>query len=335
MQQFCCIRGDGEETRVPESYPPIEPYDQGMLDVGDGNLVYWETCGQPAGKPALVLHGGPGSGCTPGLRRDFDPAAYQIVLFDQRGCGRSRPHASDPDVSLAANTTGHLLADIELLRRHLGIERWLVFGISWGTTLALAYAQEHPGRVTELVLASVVGTAVRREVEWITRDMQRHFPAEWARFAAGVPGAERDGRLVEAYARRLSHPDGAVREQAARDWCDWEDTHVSVIAENRHNPRYDDPAFRMVFARLVTHYWSNDCFLPGGALLRDAGRLAGIPGVLVHGRLDVSSPIDVPWQLAQVWPDSELVLIDDAAHTGSVTMTEAIVAATDRFAAHR
>jgi proline iminopeptidase len=252
------------------------------------------------------------------------------VLLDQRNCGRSRPHASDPAVSLAANTTQHLLADIELLRARLGVERWLVHGLSWGSTLGLAYAERHPERVSELVLGLVVGTHVSREVEWITRDMQRHFPAEWARFRDGVPPAERDGRLVEAYARLLADPDPEVREQAARDWCAWEDTHVSLFPD--HNPRYDDPEFRMVFARLVTHYWRNDCFLADGVLLREAGRLAGIPGVLVHGRLDISGPVDVPWELTQVWPDSELVLIGDAAHTGSQTMTEAIVTALDRFA---
>jgi proline iminopeptidase len=320
---------------VSQAYPPIGPYDQGMLEVGDGNLLYWETSGNPDGKPALVLHGGPGGGSSPGWRRYFDPAAYQIVQFDQRGCGRSTPLASDPAVSLAANTTGHLLADIELLRGQLGIDRWLVFGASWGSTLGLAYAERHPDRVSELVLAAVVGTAIRREVEWITRDVARHFPQEWPRFRDGVPVAERDGRLVEAYARLLNHPDDAVRAQAASDWCAWEDTHVSLFAANRHDPRYDDPAFRMVFARLVTHYWSNDCFLEEGALLRDVGRLAGIPGVMVHGRLDISGPIDIPWQLAQAWPDSELVIIDDAAHTGSVTMTGTIVAATDRFARQR
>ena len=313
-------------------YPEIEPYDHGLLEVGDGNLIYWETCGNPDGKPALMLHGGPGSGCRPGMRRYFDPAAYRIVLFDQRNCGRSRPHASDPAVTLDANTTQHLLADIELLRRHLGIERWLVRGLSWGTTLGLAYAEQHPERVSELVLNSVVGTHVRREVDWITRDMQRHFPAEWARFRDGVPAGQRDGRLVEAYARLLADPDPAVREQAARDWCAWEDTHVSLFPEGRHDPRYDDPRFRMVFARLVTHYWRHDCFLADGVLLRQAGRLAGIPGVLIHGRLDISGPADVPWELAQVWPDSELVLIGDAAHTGSDAMTEAILAAIDRFA---
>lgn len=317
---------------MPALYPSIEPYDQGLLDVGDSNLVYWETCGDPDGKPAVVLHGGPGSGCTPGWRRDFDPAAYRIVLFDQRGCGRSRPHAGDPAVSLETNTTPHLLADIELLRERLGIERWLVYGASWGTVLGLAYAQRHPGRVSELVLAAL-GSPGRREIDWMTRDMRRHFPAEWARFRDGVPAAEREGRLVEAYDRLLNHqPDESVRAQAAGDWCAWEDTHVSLFPEGRHNSRYDDPAFRMVFARLVTHYWSHGCFLDEGVLLREAGRLAGIPGVMVHGRLDVSSPVDFPWQLAQAWPGSELVIVDDAAHTGSTAMNDAIVAATDRFA---
>jgi proline iminopeptidase len=238
-------------------------------------------------------------------------------------------------VSLAANTTAHLVADIERLREHLGIERWLVFGASWGSTLALAYAQEQPGRVTELILAAVVGTHVRREVEWITRDVQRHFPAEWERFRDGVPPAQRDGRLVEGYARLLAHPDAAVREQAARDWCAWEDTHVSLFPEGRHDQRYDDPDFRMTFARLVTHYWRNDCFLEDGALVRGVGALAGIPGVMVHGRLDVSSPVDIPWELARAWPGSELILIGDAAHTGSAAMSAAIVAAADRFAARR
>jgi proline iminopeptidase len=313
-------------------YPEIEPYDAGMLEVGDGNLVYWEVCGRPDGKPALVLHGGPGSGCTPGLRRFFDPDAYRVVLFDQRGCGRSRPHASDPDVDLGGNTTAHLLADIELLRRHLGVERWLVFGRSWGTTLGLAYAERHPERVTGLVLA-MVGTTTAREVEWITRDVGRLFPAQWARFRDGVPAAERDGSLVEAYSRLLGDPDPAVRERAARDWCAWEDTHVNVRADHRPDPRYQDPAFRMCFARLVTHYWRHAAWLEDGILLRQAGRLAGIPGVLVHGRLDVSSPLDVAWELARAWPGSELVVVDEAGHSsGDPGMTEALVAATDRFA---
>jgi proline iminopeptidase len=312
-------------------YPPIEPYDHGLLDVGDGHLVYWETCGNPDGKPAVVLHGGPGSGCAPGWRRYFDPTAYRIVLFDQRGCRRSRPHASEPAVDLSTNTTPHLLADIERLRTHLGIDRWLVFGGSWGSTLGLAYAQAHPDRVSELVLFSIVGTSMR-EVEWITRDMGRLFPEQWARFRAGVPAPERDGSLVEAYSRLLHDPDPAVRERAARDWCAWEDTHVAIRADHQPDPRYDDPVFRLAFARLVTHYWRHAAWLPDGILLREAGRLAGIPGVLVHGRLDVSSPPDIAWYLAQAWPDAKLILVDEAGHGSSEPgTTEALVAATDGF----
>ncbi|MCO5998242.1 prolyl aminopeptidase [Actinoallomurus rhizosphaericola] len=311
-------------------YPETEPYDQGMLDVGDGHRVYWEVCGNPDGRPAVALHGGPGSGCGPWWRRYFDPGAYRVVLFDQRGCGRSTPHASAPVVDLSTNTTDHLIADIELLRGHLGIDRWLVLGGSWGSTLGLAYAERHPERVGELILFAVALTG-RREVEWITHDVGRIFPEQWARFRDGVPAADRDGSLAEAYSRLLHDPDPAVREKAAQDWCAWEDAHVAVLPDHRPDPRYDDPAFRMCFARLVTHYWRHAGFLEDGALLRDAGRLAGIPGVLIHGRLDVSSPLQAAWELAQVWPDGELVVVDDAGHGGG-GMRDAIVAATDRFA---
>lgn len=314
-------------------YPEIEPYDHGMIEVGDGNRVYWEVCGNPNGKPAIVLHGGPGSGCTPGMRRSFDPAAYRIVLLDQRGCGRSTPHAGDPRTDLTANTTQHLLADLERLRRHLAIERWLVFGGSWGSTLGLAYAERHPECVSEVVLFGIVTTR-RHEVEWVTRHVGRLFPEPWRRFRDGVPPAERDGDLVRAYAALLHHPDAAIREQAASDWCDWEDAHVRVRPQHRRNPRYDDPAFRMAFARLVTHYWRHAAFLEDGLLLREAGRLAGIPGVLVHGRLDVSSPLDIAWELAQVWPGSELVVVEEEGHSGGPGMAERLVAATDRFAQH-
>ncbi len=313
-------------------YPPIEPYETGMLDVGDGNLVYWEVCGSPDGKPAVVLHGGPGSGCSPGLRRYFDPAAYRVVLFDQRGCGRSTPPAGDPRVDLASNTTGHLVEDVERLREHLRIGRWLVFGGSWGSTLGLVYAERFTDRVSEMVLASVVTTS-RREVQWVTRDVGRYFPEQWARFRDGVPEADRDGDLVAAYHRLLRDPSPAVRERAALDWCRWEDAHVAVRAGHRPDPRYDDPGFRMAFARLVTHYWHQAAWLEDGALLRDAGRLAGIPGVLVHGRLDLSGPLDVAWHLARAWPGSELVVIEEAGHgVGDPGTSGALVAATDRFA---
>lgn len=313
-------------------YQEVEPYAEGRLDVGDGNLIHWESCGNPAGKPAVVLHGGPGSGCGPSWRRYFDPAAYRVTLFDQRGCGRSTPSAADPRASLAANTTQHLLADIELLRRHLGIERWLVFGGSWGSTLGLAYAEMHQDRVTEMVLFSVV-TTTAREVDWVTRQMGRVFPEQWSRFVHGVPPELRDGNLADAYAELLADPDADVREQAARDWCAWEDTHVAIGAGHKPDPRYDDPAFRMACARLVTHYWRNAAWLEDGALLRGARVLAGIPGVLVQGRLDVSGPPDIAWQLAQVWPDAELVVVAEAAHGARhQRMSAALVAATDRFA---
>lgn len=313
-------------------YPETEPHESGVLDVGDGQHIYWEECGNPDGKPAVVLHGGPGSGCGPRWRRYFDPRAYRVVLFDQRGCGRSTPYAGDPCVDLTPNTTRHLLADIEALRRARRIDRWLVLGGSWGSTLGLAYAERHPERVSEAVLFSVVTTR-RHEVEWATRGVGRLFPEQWRRFRDGVPPADRDGSLVDAYARLLDDPDPAVREQAARDWCEWEDSHVSVHPGDHHDPRYDDPRFRMCFARMVTHYWRHAAFLEDGVLQREVGRLAGIPAVLVTGRLDVSGPPDIAWELARDWPGCELVLVELAGHgTGYPGMAEAVVGALDRFA---
>ncbi len=313
-------------------YPPIEPHAHGMLNVGDGNLVYWEACGNPGGKPALVLHGGPGSGCTPGMRRFFDPERYRAVFFDQRNCGRSTPHASDPATSLAANTTPHLLADIEHLRMALEIDHWLVFGMSWGSTLALAYAESHPDRVSEIVLAAVTTTRPA-EIDWLYHGAGRFFPEAWERLREGVPPAERDGNLVEAYARLLEHPDPAVREAAAAGWCAWEDAVVATNPNTGPNPRYADARFRMAFARIVTHYFRHNAWLEDGQLLRDAARLTGIPGVLIHGRLDISSPLETAWRLAQAWPGSELVIVERSGHSSAEPgMAEAIVAATDRLA---
>jgi len=315
-----------------DRFPTIEPYDAGMLDVSDGHCLYWECCGNPDGKAAIYLHGGPGSGCTPGQRRWFDPDVYRIVLFDQRGCGRSRPLASAPDADLGRNTTAHLVADIEALRRHLGVESWTILGMSWGTTLGLAYAQAHMERVSALVLALVTTTS-RREVEWLTHDVGRIFPREWDRFATAVPDTLRHLPLVDAYAMLLFDPDPAVRADAAREWCAWEDAHVSLTPGHVPNPRYEDPEFRLRFARLVTHYWRNAAFLEEDQLLRDAPMLYGIPGVLVHGRYDVSSPLETAWRLSQRWTTSQLHVLADAGHGGGDSLTSTIVEALARLGA--
>ncbi len=317
---------------MAELYPPTEPYAEGLLDVGDGNRVHWEACGNPDGKPALVVHGGPGSGCTPGHRRYFDPARYRVVLFDQRGCGRSTPRADDPATDMSRNTTAHLVADMELLRRHLGIESWLLFGASWGSTLILAYAELHPDRVTEIVIPGVTSTR-RSEIDWLYHGLRRFFPVEWERFRLGVPAADRDGDLVGAYARLLADPDPAVRLRAARDWSVWEDATISLEPNGRPGSYSDRPDADLVArARICAHYFSNGAWLEEGVLLREATRLAGIPGVLIHGRMDLGSPIGTAWELARAWPDAELVVIDDSGHSGSDTMRAREREALDAFA---
>ncbi|MER5770130.1 prolyl aminopeptidase [Streptomyces sp. NPDC001985] len=317
---------------MTETHPHIEPHLQGMLDVGDGNHVYWEVCGNPEGKPALVVHGGPGSGCRAGMRRLFDPAKYRIVLFDQRGCGRSTPHASDPATDMRHNTTPHLIADMERLRERLGIERWLLYGGSWGSTLILAYAETHPGRVSEIVIPAVTTTR-RSETEWLYRGAARFFPEAWERFLAGAPGTARDGDIVAAYARLTEHPDPAVRAKATADWCDWEDA-VLLIEHRGASAPYGDraDAARLAFVRICAHYFSHGAWLEEGALIRDAGRLAGIPGVLIHGRLDMAGPPGTAWELARAWPDAELIVVEDAGHLGSEATLDHILRALDRFA---
>ena len=313
-------------------YPATEPHERGLLDVGDGNLVYWEARGNPAGKPALVVHGGPGSSCEGSTGRSFDPKRYRILLFDQRGCGRSTPHASLPSTDMSVNTTEHLLADMERLREHVAIEGWLLHGGSWGSTLILAYAERHPERVSAIVIPSVT-TSRRSEIDWLYRGVGRFFPEEWERFRHGVPEAERDGDLLAAYARLMEHPDADVRAKAASDWLAWED---AVISQEPHGTpnMYSDrpPAAQLAFVRICAHYFSHAAWLEEGVLLREAHRLAGIPGVLIHGRLDLGSPLTTAWELARAWPDATLHVVDDSGHTGSETMSREIRAALDRFA---
>jgi len=310
-----------------DEYPPIEPYDSGLLDVGEGNQVFWEACGNPAGKPALVVHGGPGSGAGLGSRRLFDPDRYRIVLFDQRGCGRSLPHASDQATDMSVNTTHHLIADLERLREHLDIPRWLLYGGSWGSTLILAYAERHPERVSEIVIAGVTMTRPA-EIDWLYRGVGRFLPEQWERFRDAAGSDD----VVPAYARLLENPDPVVRERAAADWVGWEDaviSHESGGHPGAYSARVDEA--RLAFVRICTHYFAHDAWLEDGELLRNAPLLTGIPGVLIHGRLDLGSPLMTAWELARAWPGAELVVIDDAGHTGGDTTRSAVLAATERF----
>jgi proline iminopeptidase len=288
---------------------------EGLLGVGDGQLVHWTVSGNPEGRPVVVLHGGPGGGARTGPGQ-FDPAVWRVVRFDQRGCGSSTPWAGDVRTDLSVNTTQHLIGDIEALREHLGVDRWLVNGGSWGVTLALVYAQTHPDRVTGLLLSAVT-SGERRETDWITRDMGRVFPAEWDRFVSLLPDGSATQDIPAAYAALLADPDPAVRERAARSWCDWEDTHVRLMPGWEPSERYRDPHFRMQFARLVTHYWGHGCFLAPGQVRAGMPRIADIPAVLIHGRYDVSGPLDTAWELHRRWPASRLVVLEGAGHGGT------------------
>jgi proline iminopeptidase len=311
-----------------------EPYDEGMLDVGDGNKVYWQVRGTPGGKPAVVVHGGPGGGFARGGYRRFDPAGYQLVLFDQRGCGNSTPHAGDPATDMRHNTTQHLIDDMERLREHLGIERWLLYGYSWGSVLSIAYAEQHPERVSEIILAAVFGGA-RRDIDWLYRDAGRFYPEAYERFVAAVADTARDGDILGAYARLMEDPDLAVRQQAAIDYCAWEDTLLSNEPNKGHfAPLTGTPSDEVLgLVRICAHYFANGMFLEDGVLIRDAGRLAGIPGVLVHGRMDMNAPLENAWKLAKAWPDAELLVAEDAGHFDSETKVRYIREAIDRFAA--
>jgi proline iminopeptidase len=315
------------------SFPSVEPYDQGMLDVGDGNLVYWETCGNPAGTPVVMLHGGPGQGCSAKMRQNFDPVRYRAVLFDQRGCGRSRPHVSDPAVDLRHNTTAHLVADLERLRVHLGIERWLLFGASWGTTLAVVYAARYPQRVSGVVLTAITATR-RREIDWLYHGVGRFFPEAWENFRAGVPAADRDGNLVAAYARLMEAGDQATLNAAAVNWCIWESTVLSLEPGAKPEDFGGEPTPDMVsFARLTAHYYANAGWLPDNAVIEAASTLGGIPCLLTHGRLDLSCPVETAFELAQAWPGARLLIDDQSGHRVNQTKRTWMHAALDEFAA--
>lgn len=309
-------------------YPEVPSYNSGMLPVSGLHTLYFEESGNPSGKPVVFLHGGPGGGTNPRCRRFFDPAVYRIVLFDQRGCGRSTPHAE-----LTDNTTWDLVADIERIREHLGIDRWQVFGGSWGSTLALAYAQSHPDRVTELVLRGIFMLR-RSELEWFyQKGCDALFPDAWEHFLAAIPQAEH-GDLISAYHRRLTHADPAVRVAAARAWSIWEGATSHLYQDATHIASTGEDEFALAFARIECHYFVNAGFFEvDGQLLRDVDRIRHIPTVIVQGRYDVVCPVRSAWDLHRAWPEADLRIVADAGHSAfEPGIASALLEATDGFA---
>mgnify|MGYP003700430429 CR=1 FL=1 len=314
-------------TALRTLYPEIEPFETGRLDVGDGHVIYWERAGTKGAKPAVFLHGGPGGGIAPAHRRLFDPARYDVLLFDQRGCGRSTPHAS-----LEANTTWHLVADIERLRAMVGVEKWQVFGGSWGSTLALAYAQAHPGRVSELVLRGIY-LLTQAELSWYYQfGVSEMFPDKWERFVAPIPQAER-ADMMGAYRKRLTGADRAAQIEAAKAWSLWEGETITLLPEPATSGKFGEDDFALAFARIENHYFVHGGWLDEGQLLRDAGRLADIPGVIVHGRYDMPCPAKNAWALHKAWPRAALHLVEGAGHAFSEPgILDRLIRATDAFA---
>jgi proline iminopeptidase len=308
-------------------YPAIEPNKTGHLRVSELHEIYYEECGNPAGKPAVFVHGGPGAGCDNRSRSFFDPDAYRIILFDQRGCGRSRPHAS-----LVDNTTWHLVADMELLREHLDIEHWLVFGGSWGSTLALAYAQTHPARVTEMVLRGIF-MLTQFELRWFYQSgTSALFPDYFEHYVAAIPPAER-GDLIQAFYKRLTSEDRATRVAAARAWSSWEAA-TSYLRINEENLRkWGEEDFAVAVARIECHYFVNRGFLKTeDQLVRNVERIRHIPAVIVQGRYDVVCPMQTAWTLHQAWPEAQFRIVADAGHSAlEAGNTHELVSATDRF----
>jgi proline iminopeptidase len=308
-------------------YPEIEPFDSGRLQVSSLHTLYYEQCGNPAGKPVVCLHGGPGAGCSPKMRRFFDPKRYRIILFDQRGCGRSTPHAE-----LTDNTTWHLVEDIERLRTHLGIDRWQVFGGSWGSTLALSYAQRHPEAVTELVLRGIF--MLRRwELEWFyQKGCDALYPDAWDDYLAAIPQVEH-GDLMGAYYRRLTSTDPATRLAAAVAWTTWESRTSFLLPDPGHVAATQADEFALAFARIECHYFVNGGFFEvDGQLLRDVDRIRHIPATIVQGRYDVVCPMRSAWDLHKVWPEADLKIIAAAGHSAfEPGIASALLAATDAY----
>ncbi|MFQ5766389.1 MAG: prolyl aminopeptidase [Acidobacteriota bacterium] len=310
-----------------ELYAVKEPFDAGWLPVPGGHEIYYEQAGNPDGRPAVYLHGGPGGGIEPKNRGYFDPRAYRVVLFDQRGCGQSRPQAA-----LENNTTQDLVADMERLMIHLGIDRWLLFGGSWGSTLALAYAQEHPGRVTGLILRGVF-LGRKRELDWLygPDGAARLHPKGWEALRALIPEKERTD-LLAAYHRRLMGPASEERNACARAWSTWEGSVSRLRPDEEALQGFSAPPFSLALARIETHYFINRCFLEEGQLLKDAGKLAGIPGRIIQGRYDLVCPAESAWALHRVWPGSRLEIIEAAGHASSEPgITDALIRAADEL----
>ncbi|GAB6903240.1 prolyl aminopeptidase [Kineosporia succinea] len=317
-----------------ELYPSITPYATGMMDAGDGHSVYWEECGNPDGKPVVFLHGGPGGGASERHRRLFDPERYRIVLLDQRGCGRSLPHAGDPQVDMSANTTWHLVADLEMLRTQRGIDKWQVFGGSWGSALALAYAETHPDRVSELVLRGIF-TLRDSELDWFYEGPASNIaPDTWAGFLGGLPENQRvPGRLVENYGTALFDPDPAVHQPAAVAWATWEFSNLTVQPRPDLIATAQDPIASTAFARIENHYFRHDGWFTPGQLIANAPVLNEIPTVIVQGRYDICTPATTAWDLHQALPHATFVLVEDAGHAyDEPGILDALITATDEFA---
>jgi proline iminopeptidase len=315
-------------TGLRTLYPAIEPYATGTIEVGDGHRLYWERCGTRGAKPVVFLHGGPGSGCSDGQRRQFDPALYDILLFDQRGCGRSTPFAS-----LDHNTTWDIVADIEKLREQvMGVDKWMVFGGSWGSTLSLSYAQTHPDRVTELVLRGIF-LFRQSEVDWLYKyGASELYPEEWEKFVGFIPEDER-GDLVEAYYRRLTGDDSAVKLEAAKRWSMWEGVTVTLLPDEAMLEEFTEDQHAIAIARIENHYMRTNGWLEEGQLLANAGRLKGIPGIIIQGRHDCCTPPSAAWDLKKAWPEVDLQIVPDGGHLYTEPgITDGLVRASDRFA---